>query len=76
MEKISAVSAGAIIKSLKERWYAERTLQRLKKLLIDTDEMHPVEIDDALSDFNAFRIKTHDLSNFLMSGCWRVTSGN
>jgi hypothetical protein len=75
MKKISKVSADAIINSLKERWYAERTLQSLRKLLIETGEMPPVEIDDALRDFKAFRIKNQDLKSFLASGCWRVTSG-
>lgn len=70
-QHISAGNAQSVIKDLKERWYAERTLPRLKKLLQATGEMTLQEIDQALSGFKEFRIKGHDLKDFLASRCWR-----
>ncbi|MBF7142542.1 MULTISPECIES: TfuA-like protein [Pseudomonas] len=70
-QHISTDNAQSIIKDLKERWYAERTLSRLKKLLQDTGEMTSQEINQALSGFREFRVKSHDLKSFLASRCWR-----
>lgn len=69
-QHISAINAQSIIRDLKERWYAERTLSRLKKLLQATGEMTLQEIDQTLSGFKEFRIKGHDLKDFLASRCW------
>ncbi|MFK3969280.1 TfuA-like protein [Pseudomonas sp. NPDC087358] len=70
MQALSAERAQAIITDLKERWYGERTLPRLKRLLLDTGKMRIQEVEQALSGFNAYRFKSQDLHNFLASRCW------
>ncbi|MBI6634838.1 hypothetical protein YA0871_19435 [Pseudomonas paralactis] len=69
-QRISAHVAQGIIRDLKERWYAERTLSRLKKLLQASGEMAQHEVDEAMAGFKAFRIKSLDLEGFLASRCW------
>lgn len=69
---LSPENALAIVSDLKERWYAERTLPRLKRLLLETGNMSVHDVEDALSGFEAFRIKSQDLHNFLLSRCWRT----
>lgn len=73
-QKISAENALIVIKAMKERWYAERTLPRLKKLLHATGEMTLQEIDQALASFKDCRIKSKDLNDFLQSRCWLAAS--
>jgi len=73
-EKICADNAQAIIRDLKERWYAERTLSRLKKLLQTSGEMAHHEVDEALAGFKAFRVKNQDLEGFMASRCWHSIS--
>jgi hypothetical protein len=69
-QMLSAAHAQAIIRDLKERWYAERTLSRLRKLLLACAEMTQQQVDEALAGFKAFRIKSQDLHGFLASRCW------
>jgi len=69
---LSADSAQAIVSDLKERWYAERTLSRLKKLLQEIGKIPLQEADQALSRFNEFRLKSQDLHSFLATQCWRA----
>ncbi|MHA4977007.1 TfuA-like protein [Pseudomonas extremorientalis] len=71
-QKISTHHAQAIIQDLKERWYAERTLSRLKKLLLATGQMTRQDVDEALGGFNGYRVKSQDLQGFLASRCWRA----
>lgn len=71
-QTLSADSAQAIVSDLKERWYAERTLSRLKKLLQEIGRMPLQEADQALSRFNEFRLKNQDLRSFLATQCWRA----
>lgn len=73
-QKLSSAAAVAIITDLKQRWYAERTLSRLKTLLLDSGEMSPAAIAEALADFGAFRIKIQDLEGFLASRCWHASA--
>lgn len=71
-QKLSGDHAQAIIQDLKERWYAERTLSRLKKRLLATGQMTRQEVDEALGGFNGFRVKSQDLQGFLASRCWHA----
>jgi len=73
-QQLSAASAHAIIRDLKERWYAERTLSRLRKLLLACAEMTQQQVDEALAGFKAFRVKSQDLHGFLSSRCWHSGS--
>ncbi|MBD8147517.1 hypothetical protein IFT37_16395 [Pseudomonas fluorescens] len=73
-QTLSADNAHAIIRDLKERWYAERTLSRLRKLLLACAEMTQPQVDDALAGFKAFRVKSQDLQGFLSSRCWHSGS--
>lgn len=71
-KNISETSAHEIIKTLKERWYAERTLHKLKKLLIDIGNMSTDEVQSALYTFDDYRVKSIDLVDFLASRCWQI----
>jgi len=54
-----------ILKSLKQRWYAERTLEALRELLRETGQT-----DRSMAGFDAFRLKRSDLVRFLAERPW------
>ena len=61
-----------IVERLKALWYADRT----KKLFADlvfaiAAPQAATEIENRLSDFDEYRIKTHDLVHFLQQAPWR-----
>lgn len=54
-----------ILESLKQRWYAERTLEALRELLREAGQP-----DRSLAGFDAFRLKRLDLVRFLAERPW------
>lgn len=61
-----------ILSYLKNMWYGHRTLNRLKKILL-TLPINEKQIDNAIANFSAHRIKTLDLINFLELQPWKGT---
>ncbi|MFU2328430.1 TfuA-like protein [Pseudomonas sp. NFX98] len=57
---------------LKNMWYGYRTLDLLKKSLL-TLSIDEKQIDSAIANFSAHRIKTRDLTNFLVLQPWTRT---
>ncbi|MCY1313622.1 hypothetical protein D9M70_641640 [compost metagenome] len=53
-------------------WYGYRTLDFLKKTLL-TLSIDEKQIDNAIANFSAYRIKTRDLTNFLVLQPWTRT---
>jgi hypothetical protein len=58
-----------ILSHLKNMWYGYRTLNCLKKILL-TLPVNEKQIDNAIANFSTHRIKTLDLTNFLVLQPW------
>ena len=69
---LGAAHEGAVLDSLQQRWYAERTLRALREALqaaLATTTLPP-PIEAGLADFAPFRLKQADLLAFLRAQPW------
>jgi hypothetical protein len=67
---LSRGDAAASLRSLKQRWFGDRTLG-LVRALVRSRTADPHSFDALLADFDAFRTKSHDLASFLAEKPWR-----
>lgn len=68
--QISAVAAQTVTSALKQRWYGERTLWELRSLL-ERSGLTAAALDQQLSEFGRFRLKTQDLIQFMRERPWQ-----
>jgi len=69
---LSVAQAEMVIRNLRERWYAERTIMRVREAIshqLGISQL-PTAIDDALGHFKAFRLKQADLNSFVTDRPW------
>lgn len=59
----------ALISRMKKMWYADRTLQKLRNLMLQMG-MNQEYVDRQIVDFDRFRIKRLDLIEFLKEAPW------
>jgi hypothetical protein len=59
-----------LIKHLMSLWYGDRTLARVRAMLVELVPERVGEVDDSLANFDRFRIKSHDLNAFLHERPW------
>ncbi|MGE8599685.1 MAG: TfuA-like protein [Acinetobacter calcoaceticus] len=61
-----------ITKNLRERWYGERTLSLLSETILHQLglEKLPIEINQALTNFQEYRLKQMDLYDFVVNRPW------
>ncbi len=59
------------LRSLKERWFGDRTLAAVRALVRPRVKA-PQSFDTAFAEFDAFRTKSHDLERFLAEKPWRT----
>ena len=59
-----------LVKLLMSMWFGERTLFRARSMVLDLLPRHSNEVDETLRNFDKFRLKTHDLYNFLKEQPW------
>lgn len=60
------------VNNLRERWYGERTINRLTKTILfqlGLDKL-PIEINQAFINFQEYRLKQIDLYDFLINRPW------
>jgi hypothetical protein len=59
-----------ILESLKSMWFGERTLQRVRGMVLDLVPEHEDPVDTMLVQFDRFRVKSLDLVDFLQKQVW------
>lgn len=59
-----------LLNELMSMWFGERTLQRVRSMVLDSIEVRPDEVDETLANFDRFRVKCHDLCAFLEAQPW------
>jgi hypothetical protein len=72
--RLSAREKKHLLDRLMSMWFGERTLSRVRSMLLEMIPEHQKDIDAMLASFDRFRIKCHDLSNFLREQPWKSLS--
>jgi hypothetical protein len=67
---LSASQEKRLVEKLMSMWFGERTLSRARALVVSAIPRRAQEVDETLRDFDRFRLKCHDLSNFLRKQPW------
>jgi hypothetical protein len=67
---LSAVQEKRLVKELMSMWFGERTLSRVRAMVLAVIPHHAQEVDETLAGFERFRLKSRDLSDFLREQPW------
>jgi hypothetical protein len=62
-----------ILANLRSLWFGDRTLGLLRSLLLELAPQKAAAIADVLENFQPFRVKYHDLSDFIRERPWEVS---
>lgn len=68
---LSAAQQRGLLKSLMSMWYGDRTLARARAMVLSMIPERAREVDQSLADFDRFRLKSNDLSDFLREQPWK-----
>lgn len=68
---LTATHERRLLKELMSMWFGERTLSRARAMVLAMVPEHTKAIDATLADFDRFRLKSTDLSNFLRAQPWK-----
>lgn len=60
-----------LLDNLMSMWFGDRTLQRARSMVLDLIPEHETGVDAMLAGFDRFRVKCHDLSDFLAERPWK-----
>jgi len=59
-----------LLDELMSMWFGERTLHRVRSMVLDSVGVRRDEVDETLANFDRFRVKCHDLSAFIEAQPW------
>jgi len=59
-----------VVQRLMNLWFGERTLGRARSLVLELIPKKELKVAESLADFDRFRLKNHDLRNFLHEQPW------
>jgi hypothetical protein len=68
---LNAKQEKRLLNELMSMWYGDRTLSRARTMVLNLIPDRERELDETLADFDRFRLKSHDLSNFLRERPWQ-----
>ena len=63
-----------LVHSFMTLWFGHRTLEHARSMVLDIIPKKVSKIDETLAGFDRFRIKTHDLRDFLRERPWSSTT--
>ncbi|MFI5175725.1 MAG: TfuA-like protein [Terriglobia bacterium] len=61
-----------ILESLKSMWFGDRTLLRVRGMILDLVPEHVDRVDAMLAQFDRFRVKSLDLADFVQKQVWKT----
>ncbi len=67
---LSAAQEKRLIKELMSMWFGERTLSRVRAMVLTMIPHHGPEVNETLAVFDRYRLKSRDLSDFLRERPW------
>ena len=60
-----------LLNELMSMWYGDRTLSLARAMVLSMVPKREQELDQSLTNFDRFRVKSHDLSRFLSEQPWK-----
>ena len=60
-----------LLDNLMSMWFGDRTLLRARSMVLDFIPVHEAGVDAMLAGFDRFRVKSHDLADFLDERPWK-----
>ena len=72
MRLLSAAQEKRLLKELMAMWFGERTLSRVRAMVLALIPNHSEEVDKTLAGFDRFRLKSLDLAEFLREQPWKL----
>lgn len=68
---LSAAQEKRLLKELMSMWFGDRTLSRVRAMVLSVIPDRAREVDETLAGFDQYRLKSHDLSEFLREQPWK-----
>ena len=68
---LSAAQEKRLLKELMSMWFGERTLSRVRAMVLALIPDRARELDETLAGFDRYRLKARDLSSFLREQPWK-----
>ena len=63
-----------LLEELMSMWFGDRTLHRVRSMVLNAIPVRQDEVDETLANFDRFRVKCHDLFAFLETEPWTKPS--
>jgi hypothetical protein len=67
---LTATLENRILASLMSMWFGDRTLELLRSYLLELAPQEATAIENVFRNFQSFRVKYHDLSDFIRERPW------
>lgn len=61
----------SLLKRLTSMWFGDRTLLRVREMVLHSVPTRVNKVNESLENFDRFRVKSHDLANFLREQPWK-----
>jgi hypothetical protein len=61
-----------LLEKLMSMWFGDRTLQKARTMVMESIPMSVDVIDKTMQNFDRFRVKSHDLADFLQEQPWKA----
>lgn len=68
---LTAAQEKRLLKELMSMWFGERTLPRVRAMVLSVIPDRAQEVDETLAGFDRYRLKSRDLSEFLREQPWK-----
>ena len=68
---LTAAQEKRLLKELMSMWFGERTLSRVRAMVLAIIPDRAREVDETLAGFDQYRLKSRDLSEFLREQPWK-----
>jgi hypothetical protein len=71
---LSRAQEKRLLKGLMSLWFGERTLARVRAMVLALIPDRARELDETLAGFDRYRLKSRDLSDFLREQPWKSST--
>jgi len=61
-----------LLEKLMSMWFGDRTLPQARAMVVHSIPAFADKVDQSLANFDRFRVKSHDLADFLQEQPWKV----
>ena len=69
---LSSRRENTLIQRLMSMWFGDRTLKKARSMIVELIPHHATKVDETMQNFDRFRVKSHDFSDFLRAQPWKT----